>query len=160
MSANLDLTFKSATKSAPNTVLDLSGEYCFGQDWGCQNATAIDQEGLAVPITLPAGHLVELFGNISDSTFDGRRTSGRFRQAKPGALSTIFTSFLGACGIFAANLNSQGFSNPAPLATAGFPPTHCTWRACPWNTTIVRVPTRTRLHCRRMWKGSFLFQSK
>jgi len=29
-----------------------------------------DEQGFAVPITMPAGHLVELFGNISDSTFD------------------------------------------------------------------------------------------
>jgi hypothetical protein len=70
MSADLDLTCKAAS-SNPNTVLDLSGEYCFGQDGGWENATRIDGEGLAVPITPPAGHLVELYGDLSDSTFDG-----------------------------------------------------------------------------------------
>jgi hypothetical protein len=67
MSADLDLTYQ-ASSADPNTVFDLSGEYCFGQNWGCQNATTDDAQGFAVPITMPAGHLVELFGNISDST--------------------------------------------------------------------------------------------
>ena len=77
MSADLNLTYKPVTTSSPDTVLDVSGEYCFGQNWGCQNATAIDGEGFAVPIKMQsAGHLLELFGNISDSTFDGTQNFG------------------------------------------------------------------------------------
>jgi len=38
MSADLDLTYQ-ASSPVTNTVIDLSGEYCFGQNWGCQNAT-------------------------------------------------------------------------------------------------------------------------
>src|SRR6266516_2871257 len=66
MSADLVLTYMPVKNSNPNTVVDLSGEYCFGQDGGCQNATVIDGEAFAVPILLPAGHLVEIYRNISD----------------------------------------------------------------------------------------------
>jgi hypothetical protein len=116
MSADLDLKYKAAS-SNPNTVLDLSGEYCFGQEGGCQNATGIDGEGFAVPITLPAGHLVELYGDISDSTFDGTNDNGPLPTGASWGSMNDFYLLPGGCGIFAENLNSQGFPNPAPLST-------------------------------------------
>jgi len=116
MSANLDLTYQAAT-SNPNTVLDLSGEYCFGQNWGCQNATEIDGEGFAVPITLPAGHLVELYGDISDSAFDGTQNFGPLPTGGSWSATNDFYLIPGGCGIFTENLNGQGFPNPAPLST-------------------------------------------
>ena len=86
MSANLDLIYRQAN-SNPNTVVNVGGgEYCFGQAQGCQNATAIDGEGFAVPTTLPAGHLLEIYGNISDSTFDGTSSYGPIPSGKSGAL--------------------------------------------------------------------------
>lgn len=75
MSADLNLTYEPVS-SETNTVVDLAGEYCFGQNWGCQNATADEEEGFGAPITMPAGHLVKLFGNLSDSTFDGTQNFG------------------------------------------------------------------------------------
>ena len=117
MSADLNLTYKPVKNSNPNTVLDLSGEYCFGQDWGCQNATVIDGEAFAVPITLPAGHLLELEGNISDSTFDGTKDFGPLPTGQSWGSVNDFYLLPGGCGIFAENLNSQGFPNPAPLST-------------------------------------------
>jgi hypothetical protein len=116
MSADLELTYKAAS-SNPNSVLDLSGEYCFGQEGGCQNATGIDGEGFAVPITLPAGHLVELYGDISDSTFDGTNDNGPLPTGASWGSMNDFYLLPGGCGIFAENLNSQGFPNPAPLST-------------------------------------------
>ena len=118
MAADLYLTYKPVTKSNPNTVLDVGGEYCFGQNWGCQNATAIDGEGFAVPITMQtSGHLLDLFGNISDSTFDGTKDYGPLPTG--GAWGSVNDFYLlpGGCGIFGENLNSQGFPNPAPLST-------------------------------------------
>jgi len=116
MSADLNLTYKAAS-SSQNTVLDLSGEYCFGRDGGCQNATGIDGEGFAVPImNLPAGHLVELYGDISDSTFDGTIEQGPLPKGSWGATNDFYL-LPGGCGIFEQNLNSQGFPNPAPLST-------------------------------------------
>lgn len=116
MSADLNLTYRATTSNA-NAVLDLSGEYCFGQNWGCQNATMDDREGFAVPITMPAGHLVELFGNISDSTFDGTQNFGPLPTGEAWGAVNDFYLLPGGCGEFGANLNSQGFPNPAPLST-------------------------------------------
>ncbi len=116
MSADLDLTYEASTPN-PNTVFDLSGEYCFGQNWGCQNATTDDAEGFGVPITMPAGHMVELFGNIADSTFDGTQNFGPLPTGKMwGAINDFFLLPEG-CGKFGENLNQYGFPNPVPLAT-------------------------------------------
>jgi hypothetical protein len=116
MSADLNLAYKPVN-SNPNTVIDLSGEYCFGQNWGCQNATVIDGEGFAVPIMLPGGHLVELIGNISDSTFDGTTNFGPLPTGGSWGAENDFYLLPGGCGIFERNLNSQGFPNRTPLAT-------------------------------------------
>jgi len=116
MSADLNLTYKPSSSDA-NTVVDLAGEYCFGQNWGCQNATTDDAEGFAVPITMPAGHLVELFGNISDSTFDGTQNFGPLPTGKAWGAVNDFYLLPGGCGKFGENLNSQGFPYAVPLAT-------------------------------------------
>ena len=117
MSAGLDLTYAPSSANA-NTVIDLSGEYCFGQNWGCQNATADDQMGFGVPITMQqAGHLVELYGNISDSTFDGTQNFGPLPTGRAWAALNDFYLLPGGCGQFGANLNSRGFPNPVVLST-------------------------------------------
>lgn len=118
MSADLNLFYKPVTTPNPNTVMDMSGEYCFGQNWGCQNATEIDGEAFAVPYPmLPAGHLLELFGNISDSTFDGTSNFGPLPTGASWGATNDFYLIPGGCGIFEENLNSQGFPNPVPLST-------------------------------------------
>ncbi len=117
MSADLELTYDPTT-SNPDTLVNVGGgEYCFGQDWGCQNATAIDGEAFAVPTVLPAGHLLEIYGNISDSTFDGTKDYGPLPTGASWGSVNDFYLLPGGCGIFAENLNSQGFPNPAPLST-------------------------------------------
>ena len=117
MSADLNLTYKPVTNADPNTVLDLSGEYCFGQDWGCENATAIDGEGFAVPFKMKAaGHLLELFGNIATDV-DGTNNFGPLPTGESWGAGNGFYLLPGGCRIFEENLNSQGFPNPAPLST-------------------------------------------
>ena len=118
MSADLELTYKPTT-SNPNALVNVAGgEYCFGQDYGCQNATAIDGEAFAVPTVLPTdGHLLEIYGNISDSTFDGTRDNGPIPTGTSWGSLNDFYLLPGGCGIFAENLNSQGVPNPAPLST-------------------------------------------
>jgi hypothetical protein len=115
MSADLTLTYQPSI-SNENGVIDLSGEYCFGQNWGCQNATTDDQKGFGVPIVMPAGHLVELFGNISDSTFDGTPNFGPLPTGRAWGAVNDFYLLPGGCGKYGENLNSQGFPNPVPLA--------------------------------------------
>jgi hypothetical protein len=116
MSADLSLTYEPSS-AEPNTVIDLSGEYCFGQNWGCQNATRDDEKGFGVPITLPAGQLVELFGNISDSTFDGTQNFGPLPTGKAWGAVNDFYLLTGGCGRFGENLNDQGFPKPVLLST-------------------------------------------
>jgi hypothetical protein len=117
MTADLSLAYKAAA-SNPNMLVNVGGgEYCFGQDWGCQNATAIDGEAFAVPTTLPAGHLLEIYGNISDSTFDGTKDNGPLPTGASWGSVNDFYLLPRGCGIFNENLNSQGFPNPAPLST-------------------------------------------
>lgn len=118
MSADLKLTYKPGSNANVDTVVNVSGEYCFGQDWGCQNATAIDGEAFAVPIPmLASGHLLELYGNISDSTFDGTNNYGPLPTGAAWGALNDFYLLPGGCGIFEENLNDQGFPNPAPLST-------------------------------------------
>lgn len=118
MSADLNLTYKPVANPSPNTVLDLSGEYCFGQDWGCQNHTLIDGEAFAVPVPMTTpGHLLELYGNISDSTFNGTSDFGPLPTTPSWGAVNDFYLLPGGCGLFSENLNSDGFPNPAPLST-------------------------------------------
>jgi hypothetical protein len=116
MSADLNLTYQ-ASSSNQNGVVGLAGEYCFGQDWGCQNATTDDDMGFGFPNVMPAGHLVELFGDISDSTFDGTSNFGPLPTGNAWGAVNEFYLLPGGCGQFADNLNSQGFPNPQPLST-------------------------------------------
>jgi hypothetical protein len=116
MSADLSLAYEPSSANA-NAVIDLSGEYCFGQDWGCENATTDNEMGFGVPIVMPAGHLVELFGDISDSTFDGTQNFGPLPTGESWGALNDFYLLPGGCGKFGENLNSQGFPNPVLLST-------------------------------------------
>lgn len=116
ISADLNLEYKPS-ETVANTVIGLAGEYCFGMNWGCQNATTNDTDGFAVPITLPAGHLVELYGSISDSTFDGTQNFGPLPTGEVWGATNNFYLLPGGCGKFGGNLSSQGSPNPTPVAT-------------------------------------------
>ena len=116
MSADLYLEYQRSDSPA-NAVVNFAGEYCFGQDWGCQNATEDDALVFAVPIVMPAGHLVELYGDISDSTFDGSQNFGPLPTGEVWGATNNFYLLPGGCEKFLSNLNSQGFPNPQPLAT-------------------------------------------
>ena len=116
MSADLDLTYEPSNSDS-NGAVDLSGEYCFGQNWGCQNATTDDEMGFGVPIVMPAGHLVELFGNISDSTFDGTANFGPLPTGEAWGAVNDFYLLPGGCGEFGKHLDNLGFPNPVLLST-------------------------------------------
>jgi hypothetical protein len=119
MRADLDLTYERASKANPNMVINVGGgEYCFGQNWGCQNVTENDQEGFAVPTTMnQAGHLLELYGNISDTAFDGTPNFGPVPTGESWGTVNDWYLLPGGCGLFGENLNPQGFPNPLPLST-------------------------------------------
>jgi hypothetical protein len=75
-SAALTLTYTEPQQPA-QTLLYAGGEFCFGQGWGCQKFTQTDTQSFAhvTPIG-QAMHLLALYGDISDSTFDGTRGYG------------------------------------------------------------------------------------
>lgn len=76
-SADLSLSFTPPQPPPGQGVLGAGGEFCFGQSWGCQAATTNDAQSFAVvtPVT-QAAHLVALYGDVSDSTFDGTASFG------------------------------------------------------------------------------------
>ncbi len=117
MSADLNLTYQAANSNL-NTIIGLGGEYCFGQTYGCQNATADNTQGFGVPTPiLTAGHLAQLYGNFSDSTFDGTSDNGPLPTGSSWGAINDFYLLPGGCGNFGTNLNSQGFANPVALTT-------------------------------------------
>jgi hypothetical protein len=61
--------------------------------------------------------LVELFGSISDSTFDGTADYGPLPTGESWGAINDFYLLPGSCGPFGDNLNSQGFPNPQPIET-------------------------------------------
>lgn len=60
---------------------------------------------------------MELYGNISDSSFDGTQNFGPLPTGEVWGATNNFYVLPGGCGKFGDNLNSQGFPNPTPLAT-------------------------------------------
>ncbi|MHB1845208.1 MAG: hypothetical protein ACYCWW_10285 [Deltaproteobacteria bacterium] len=74
--ASLTLSYGPAQAPTQRRV-GMGGEFCFGQNWGCQGATTNDSLSFArvTPITT-ATQLVALYGDISDSTFDGTSAFG------------------------------------------------------------------------------------
>ncbi len=73
--AQLTLTY--AGPGTAQSILGAGGEFCFGQSWGCQLATTDPTKSFATvtPIS-QATQLVALYGDISDSTFDGTASFG------------------------------------------------------------------------------------
>lgn len=73
--SSLTLTYTGAASS--QRILGGGSEFCFGQSWGCQLATTNTALSFAsVQMVSSPSTLVALFGDISDSTFDGSRGFG------------------------------------------------------------------------------------
>jgi hypothetical protein len=76
---------------------------------------AEDEFGFAVPSVMQqSGHLLELFGNISDSTFDGSLNNGAIPTGKSWGTINDWYPLRRGCGEFGENLN-LGFRNPLRL---------------------------------------------
>ena len=75
-SANLTLTFTGPELPA-QSILGPGGEFCFGQSFGCQGSTTNDALSFATVTPIAQSvQLVALYGDISDSTFDGTSSFG------------------------------------------------------------------------------------
>jgi hypothetical protein len=73
VTAAVDLTLTyTAPPATTQSSLGIGGEYCFGQDRGCEAATTDNSQSFArVTPIVTRSQLIALYGDISDSTFDG-----------------------------------------------------------------------------------------
>jgi hypothetical protein len=98
----------STAKAAP-WIVGLDDEFCFGQSWGCQIASADTSQSFAKIVSMPSRvKLLALYGNVSDSSFT---LGGRFAPPPSGAWSTAndFYAIRGCAGV------PQGLVGPGHL---------------------------------------------
>jgi hypothetical protein len=112
--ANLSFSFVSPKNEGPSqTALWVGGEMCFGQSFGCQLATSDDSRSFAA--VTPIDHtqkLVALYGDISDSTFDGGKPYGPL----PAGAWTAFNEFF----VYHGKECSTGGLHPGPVGPGSF----------------------------------------
>jgi hypothetical protein len=110
-SANLSLTFVAAQPPA-QSIHGMGGEFCFGQNWGCQAATTNDAQSFAnvTPIT-QATQLVALYGDISDSTFDGTSAFGAPPAGAWTATNDFYVYHGAECSSFGVASGTAGPGN-------------------------------------------------
>lgn len=107
-----NLTLRYTTAPAPRAIAGAGGEFCFGQNWGCQRATTNDALSFAsvTQITQPQ-RLVALFGNISDSTFDGSSAFGPPPSGAWTALNDFYVYHGSECAALGASAGIAGPGN-------------------------------------------------
>jgi hypothetical protein len=109
--ATLSLTYVPAPTPA-QSILGAGGEFCFGQSWGCQAATTNDALSFAnvTPIA-QAAHLVALYGDISDSTFDGTSSFGAPPAGAWTATNDFYVYHGAECAAFGVSSGTAGPGN-------------------------------------------------
>lgn len=119
VNAKLDLvaTYISAPDNSVQ-VLGLDSEFCFGQNWGCEGATTNDGQSFAAvtPIT-QRSNLQAIWGNISDSTFDGSSNFGPLPTRPWTAANDVYLYHASDCAQFPAGRSFNGpgdFANRIP----------------------------------------------
>ncbi len=107
--AKLTLGYAGPQSPAQRAV-GLGGEACFGQGWGCQGATTNDSLSFAAvsPIS-QATQLVALYGDISDSTFDGTASFGAPPAGAWTATNDFYVYHGSECSSFGV---PSGFAGP------------------------------------------------
>ena len=108
--ASLTLTYASP-QSPAQSVIGMGGEFCFGQSWGCQGATTDDSLSFALvtPVTQTT-QLVALYGDISDSTFDGTSSFGAPPAGAWTAANDFYVYHGSDCSTFGV---TSGIAGPA-----------------------------------------------
>jgi hypothetical protein len=106
-----DLTLRYAGAPTGPAIMNIGGEFCFGQSWGCQRATTNTALSFANVTAIGAPHrLIALFGNISDSTFDGSATFGAPPAGAWTAHNDVYVYHAAACAALGA---TGGLAGPA-----------------------------------------------
>jgi hypothetical protein len=111
--SDLTLTYSTEPDSPAQRLLFSGNEFCFGQNWGCQGATTDDTLSFAAVqmITAPE-RLVALFGNVSDSTFDGSSMFGAPPTGAWTASNDFYIYHAGECAALGADATT-GVAGPA-----------------------------------------------
>lgn len=101
MSSNLILNYTvNQPASADPYTLGGGSEFCFGQNNGCQAATAATGVSFSYAVAITeVSQLLALQGDISDSTFDGQSGFGGIPNGAWG-MSNDFYLLRGSCGAF------------------------------------------------------------
>jgi hypothetical protein len=105
---NLVATYTQASATSAQ-VIDAAGEFCFGQSWGCQAATTDNTKSFAnfTAITQRSS-LRAIWGNISDSTFDGTSSFGAAPTGAWTAKNDVYIYHGSSCSQFSGNVNGPG----------------------------------------------------
>lgn len=90
-------------------ILGMDSEFCFGQNWGCEAATTDDTQSFAaVTQVTQRSSLNAIWGNISDSTFDGSSSFGPLPTGPWIATNDIYVYHESDCSQFAAGRSLNG----------------------------------------------------
>jgi hypothetical protein len=108
---NLVATYTQGA-AAPTQLLGLDNEFCFGQNWGCQLATTDDTKSFAAVTQITQrSSLNAIWGNISDSTFDGNPPFGPLPTGPWTALNDVYVYHGTSCQQFPPNRSMNGPGN-------------------------------------------------
>ena len=106
--AHLSMTY-TAPQTPAQSLQGMAGEFCFGQSFGCQANTTNDAQSFAnvTPVT-KAAHLVALYGDISDSTFDGTSSFGPLPAGAWTASNDFYVYHGSECASFGVASGTAG----------------------------------------------------
>lgn len=95
--------------AAPTQILGMDSEFCFGQNWGCQAATTDDSQSFAaVTQVTQRSTLNAIWGNISDSTFDGSDNFGPLPTGPWSATNEVWVYPQAECAQFPPDRSYNG----------------------------------------------------
>ncbi len=139
MTSAADLTLNYTTAPSAQRLIGLGGEFCFGQDWGCQRATTDDSRSFAK--VTPVGQttrLVALYGDVSDTTFDGTSAFGAPPAGAWTAKNDFYVYHGAECSSFGV---ASGIAGPGDYYGA-IPPDATLLLSVPLSGSGIGVATR------------------
>jgi hypothetical protein len=106
--ANLVMTYIRRA-NASTEMLGLDNEFCFGQNFGCEQATTDDRLSFAaVTQVTQRSKLNTIWGNINDSSFDGSTNFGPLPTGPWTASNDVYLYHGAECRQFAAGRSLNG----------------------------------------------------
>ncbi len=104
-SVSLTATYTQSPATS-GQVIGVGGEFCFGQNWGCQAATSDNTKSFANMTKITQrSELKAIWGNVSDTTFDGTNSFGAPPAAPWTALNDVYVYRGTDCNQFTGSVN-------------------------------------------------------